>query len=247
MFTNGGILGAAGNAGGGGGGNPGEYGSATLIAAFYDAGTNYNGTSHVWTASNNGDYQLVDAGSNDPVGVDGNNRLEFGSSDELDMNAALKAAINGLDDITLVCASYNPSGATTRLQVRDGAANQANLDRYSTSVAASHTRASTGGEARETVADPQTFYALKGEFPRGAISTVQRGSNTEVNGTPAAGDEAIIADAGSSDVRIASFGGTCHVGFILIYDGILSADDWTSLLSDFSDNAEFGSSGVDLT
>lgn len=235
MFTNGGILGAAGAGGGGGG----DYESVTLIARFNDPTNNYNGTSHVWTASNDASLALEDAGANDPIGVDGANRLEFGASDSLRFNSALATACSGLDAITLIFGMQADASGLQRLRIYADFSHQQQFMVQSGSLKGESRRptykAVTGGT-------PGTnFFVGRCMVVKDGSLTVQLEDNTAVSTSGVGANDTGTVDNAQSYFESANSG--CHLAYIEILEGEMSDDDWATHLATITDNADYGCAG----
>lgn len=251
MFTVGGVLGAC---GGGGFGGSGVLPSGA-IAIFNDPTTNYNGTSHTWTATNDGTMQLVETTSGEaPTGVTGTNRLNLAgaSTQRLKINAALEAALE-IDDITVV-AGLNLTSATSgnvlyaSFMWPDGS-NRLELKilnsggtYFATSICE---RDNVGGGTRNVSDIGTGVQILKMESPRNATSSIQLLLDTEVAGF-AQGDAA-LALSGTNYCPQATGATTGEVLFVGFWPRIFSDQDWLDFLSVIEDNADYGLEGVTFT
>lgn len=246
MFTNGGILGVAGSGGGGGGGVP----QTGLIAEFRDAGTYFNDTTHDWEAANDSSLKFVDAGASydDPSLNGSTNRVDFGGTARLGLNAALLSAIDGADDLVVVVGGKAVSPSGLLFYIGDSGLDYRHNTLFYSNVAQVISERGTTYIAQASGAlSNDTLYVVTTESLRDGLTSVQIDDGTPA--TAGTNDDNAMSTTGATIttayINNGNGSGSSSCGFIAIYDG-LTSEDLTTLLGLVEDNADYGMAGWTL-
>jgi hypothetical protein len=247
-----GIAGATNASSSGGGDLP----ASGLLAEFSDPGSNYSGGT--WTDIVDGSYKWEQGTADNRPSSDGDKLTFDGTNDVLDGNAALKGIHNGNDDYTLVVIA----------DVKNRAGNSNDYIFYGTGSPNLYTQLYVNHDFHtpDSLADIKSldyrsgaYYATSGVDEPHALGPHIYGVSSERAGNVVlrVDDEKYVGDAVgdvacanyTGNLKLFSSGSTYTDGdlyLVRIYDYILSDDDWSALRTFFSDNADYGLTGVTL-
>jgi hypothetical protein len=224
--------------------------SENLVLDYKDAGSNYSLDEDEWVDASGGPTLAHQAGgwnATSPPSAITSNRVAFGNFAGIRPPQAVLDAIN-VDDLTLIFGCRLPTDAGKIFLLAGGYKLQVRFhNQASTGNFASINRGGGTIQAATSGGDTSALTVITSTFARGGKVTVQVNSDTPVVSASDSGDSAInlTADAGDGFPYAEGATGNAEVGFIRAYSEICSAEKIAALLTEVTDNADYGMAGYD--